>query len=173
MGAHSSSTSYLIGVAVFVIVMAIRVSRQRTAKPMNMSTFWLLPALYSVLLGGAVVAMLAFGNVDVTATSAAMLAGSLVVGTGAGWWRGRFMHIEIDEATKKPMVRASGMAFVVLGVLYVVRTGAKLLLFADADPKAPETMLLNAGFLLLALGILVVARVEMYVRARRLLQAAS
>jgi membrane protein CcdC involved in cytochrome C biogenesis len=170
---QQSSMSTLIGVGIFVVVMAVRATRMSKAQPMNLKTFWILPAVYAVLLGGAVTAMLAFGNVDVTATSAALLALALVAGGGVGWWRGRFMNIEIDAATKQPMMRASGMTFVVLGALYVVRTGAKMLLFADADPKAPETMLLNAGFLLLALGILVVARVEMYLRARKLAQAAS
>jgi hypothetical protein len=170
---HQSSTSYLIGIAVFVVVMAVRVSRSSKAQPMNLGTFWIMPAVLTLLLGGGVVAMLGFGNVDVGAGAAAILAGCLVGGGAVGWFRGRFMNIEIDAATKKPMMRASSMAFVVLGVLYVARTGAKLLLFADADPKAPETILLNADFMLFALGILSIARVEMFLRARRLLQAAS
>jgi hypothetical protein len=167
-GQHSTTT-FLVTAVIVVGVLAVRMSRARKAQPMNMRFWWAWPSVLVLLLGGGSVLMLSAAHADVDALHACIMTGVLALGCGVGWWRGRFMTIELDPATRKPLVRASGAALAVLGGLFVVRTAAKMIFFADADPRAPSTALLNVDFALFGLGVLAVARVEMWLRARRLL----
>ena len=100
--------------------------------------------------------------------------GALVVGGFLGWQRGRFIHIERDSAgglTQKASPAALILLVVIIGIRYAVRAyfGAS----TDAHGQMSEQALIATDALLLfAVGLIAMTRVELAIRARRILTGA-
>ncbi len=170
--------SYAISGVVIAIILYFRVVRGRTARPLNVNLMWITPVVFLAIFSGFIFLML-YGayvgpqHVTPTGQDIAIMAAVLVAGAAIGWWRGRFMKIEVDPATQKVMVQASGMAIAVLLGLLVIRMGLRFVFMGAADPMSHDGAILNVDFMLFAIGILVVARLEMWIRARRVVAEAG
>ncbi|MDB5472330.1 MAG: hypothetical protein JWR84_3890 [Caulobacter sp.] len=146
----------LIGIGIAAAVMLLR-ARGGKAKPMNVVTMWIIPA------------MLFTAFVAVTATSHlhgldyGWVIGAFVIGGALGWQRGRMMPIHIDPDTGKPMIKTSVAALVFILALMAVRIALRQVLAQYAN-----SLLVTDAFMALAVGLLGVARIEMFIRARRL-----
>ena len=163
---------YVIG-AVVVALVLFRVARSRVARPMNIDLLWITPAIMLAFGGVGSWAMLNFPHpANPGLKDFAIMAAVLLAGAAIGWWRGRFMRIEVHPETHQVMVQASVMAILVLVGLFAVRMGLRSVFLGDADPRSPAAALLNVDFILVAIGILSVARMEMWLRAKRLLNEA-
>jgi len=90
------------------------------------------------------------------------------VGVALGWQRGRMMRISVDPETHEVSQRASPAAMLLILVLILVRTGAREI----APGMALDVMTLTDVLVALALGLLATQRLEMWLRARKLLAAA-
>jgi len=121
---------YVIPVAVIAVVMALRWRRMSRARPLKIETLWVVPAIYLVIVG----------FVFVQAPPAAMgwlwSALALIVGVGAGWYRGRTMRITVDPETHTLNQKASPAAFLFLIVLVVARRAAREEL-GGGNPSSP------------------------------------
>jgi membrane protein CcdC involved in cytochrome C biogenesis len=155
------STAITIGI--LVIAMALRMRRMGQVRPLKLGSLWVVPALY------AVVAALMFVTLPPTGWVAIASAVGLAMGAALGWQRGKMMHIEVDPETHALNQKASPAAMFFLIALIVVRAGARSVL---GQTSAVTPAMLTDPLIAFALGMFTLQRVEMYLRAKRLLDEA-
>lgn len=162
----SQPYSLLIGVGIALVVILLRNSRPRKLKIERM---WLFPLLYVVMLAASFYAE----PPPITGIGMAILGLSLMVGCALGWQRGRFMRIDIDPDTHEMTSRASviGIAFIV--VVMMARMALRTLLQENASVLHIPTIAFADGLVLLAVGMLSTQRLEVWLRARKLLADAQ
>jgi membrane protein CcdC involved in cytochrome C biogenesis len=130
-------------------------------RPLKLETLWIVPGMYAV-----VAALMFFTLPPVGWVAIASLAG-LAAGAAVGWQRGKMMHIHVDPETHALNQKASPAAMFFLIALIVVRSGARSLLGADSHVSPA---MLTDPLIAFALGMFTLQRVEMYLRAKRLLE---
>jgi hypothetical protein len=98
-----------------------------------------------------------------------MVAG-LVAGAVLGWHRGKLIRLERNAETGMLMQRASPLAMLLLAALVALKVGARAI-FGDSATAHPGSgaMLLTDAFIGFALGLLSATRLELYLRARKIL----
>jgi membrane protein CcdC involved in cytochrome C biogenesis len=129
-------------------------------RPLKLDTLWIVPAVY------AAVAALMFWELPPTGWVAIASVAGLLIGAAIGWQRGRMMHIHVDPETHSLMQKASPAAMLFLIALIVVRSGARTVL---GQTGAVSPAMLTDPLIAFALGMFTLTRVEMYLRAKRLL----
>jgi FtsH-binding integral membrane protein len=159
--------SWLTAVVPFVViavVLALRFRSMNRERPLKLGTLWLVPVIYAVLAGSMVFAM-----TPPPLGWAVMLAG-LGVGIAVGWHRGKLIRITRNPETGGLSQRASPLAMLLLVALVALKLGARAI-FGDSAAGQPgsSAMLLTDAFIGFALGLLSATRLELYLRARRML----
>ncbi len=160
---HQSWISYAISAVVIVLVLAFRMRRMGKMRPLKLETLWVVPVLYLAI------AALMFFQLPPKGWVAIASAIGLVLGAAFGWQRGKMMHIHVDPETHALNQMASPAAMFFLIALIVVRMGAKTILGAESNVSPA---MLTDPLIAFALGMFTLQRVEMYLRARRLLDQA-
>ncbi len=158
----------LIAIAVALPLILLRNRRPRTLRPKWM---WVTPAIIVPLMALAIWGT----SMDPTmphrafdALSWVILAVGLGLGGVAGFWRGKMTTIEKHpDGTLKAQASPLGL------ILIVALLASRRLLHDWLTPHA-EQWGLNAlaiadAFLLFVVGMIVVQRIEMYIRAKRIL----
>ena len=160
--------SYGITTEVVGIVLALRWKRMNKVRPLRLETLWVFPALYAALA----VYMYWMHPPQGGAWGFCLLA--LVVGGALGWQRGKFMRITVDPDTHNLNQSASPAAVLFIVALILARNAARTALVGGTgggyhlNAIAVTDMLLAFG-----LGLFGVQRLEMYLRAKRLLNEAK
>ena len=139
----SGLLQYLIPIAVFAVIFAVRVRRMSQERPLRLERLWVVPALYGALVVSAFVA------------SPPRPPGWLI----------RAMRITVDPATHRLNQRASPAAMLILLALVGVRMALKV----EGSRYGFDAVLLTDALLALALGLFTATRVEMYLRGKRML----
>ncbi|MEG3178593.1 DUF1453 domain-containing protein [Sphingomonas sp. RB3P16] len=153
---------YAIMAAVTVIVFAIRGRSLMRVRPLKVEQLWIVPAIYA-----AVVAYL-FVKTPPTLAGWGVAALALVVGGAIGWQRGKTMRIHLDPATGTLMQKGSIWALAIIVVLVALKMVAQ----AEGQALHFNVAVLIDGLAALTLGIFAAQRLEMYLRAKRLLEGA-
>lgn len=159
----SGWVSTLVPLVIVVLVMALRMRRMGRVRPLRIEQLWIVPALYL-----AVVVMLFVQNPP-TLGGWACAAFALVAGGFLGWQRGKLMRIHVDPETHSLGQQSSMAGMIFLIVLVGVRYAARDMGGAMHMNLALMTVTLAA----LALGMFSVQRLEMYLRAKRMLADAA
>ena len=138
----------------------------RRPRRLRLETLWIVPVLYLVVT----VTMFRSAPPGPLGWFAATV--SLALGAALGWQRGRMMAISVDPATHVLSQRGSPLAMFFLLVLIVLRGGLR-----EAAIRAPggwhvDAAVITEALVALALGLFAATRLEMFLRARRLLDAA-
>jgi hypothetical protein len=154
--------SYAITIGIAVIVVALRMRRMGRMRPLKLDRLWIVPALYLV------VAAMMFWQLPPTGWVAIACVGALFIGAAVGWQRGGMMHIHVDAETHALNQKASPAAMLFLLGLIAVRTLGRGLLGSEGVSPA----MLTDPLIAFALGMFTLTRVEMYLRAKRLLEEA-
>lgn len=164
IGAGGSAATALLPFA-FV---ALAIFRNLRTRRLRVERLWLAPVLIIVGAGFALryqpPSTPAMAGVDVLA---------VMVGAALGWWRGRFTTITVDPATHVLTSRASPAGLLLLLVVFALRFGLRGFASANAGVLHVSVVEITDAFLLLAVGIVCTHRLEMALRATRLLKAAS
>jgi membrane protein CcdC involved in cytochrome C biogenesis len=160
---HQTWVSYAITIGIIVVIMGLRMRRMGTMRPLKLGGLWIVPAIYLV------VAALMFAQLPPTGWVAIASAVGLLIGAGLGWQRGKMMHIHVDPETHSLNQKASPAAMFFLIALIVVRMGARSVL-GQGGGVSPA--MLTDPLIAFALGMFTLQRVEMYLRAKRLLEEA-
>jgi len=160
---HQTWISYAITIGVIIVVMALRMRRMGKIRPLKLETLWVVPAIYLV------VAVLMFVQLPPTGWVAIAAAIGLVIGAGVGWQRGKMMHIHVDPETHALNQKASPAAIFFLIALILVRMAARSLL---GQESGVSPAMLTDPLIAFALGMFTLQRVEMYLRAKRLVEEA-
>jgi len=151
-----------ITIAIVVVVMALRLRRMGQMRPLKLGSLWVVPAIYLA------VAAIMFWQLPPTFWVAVASAVGLAIGAAVGWQRGKMMHIHVDPETHALNQKASPAAMFFLIALIVVRSGARGILHEGGVSPA----MLTDPLIAFALGMFTLTRLEMYVRAKRLLEEA-
>lgn len=157
----------LIVIAVTLPLMLLRNRRPRVLHPQRM---WIMPVLMCALMALAIwgtwmqpgLAHAPFTPLDWT-----LLAVGVLLGGAAGWWRGKMTTIEkhADGALK---AQASPVGLILIIALLLGRRALSAWLEPHAASLGLSVMAVTDAFLLFVAAMIVMQRVEMYVRARRI-----
>ena len=161
----------LIGVGIAVIVILLRNRQKRTLRPELM---WILPAIFIPLIAFGLWGMRQTPGADLTPYGPAdwgLLAGCAVLGALGGFWRGSMVTIEKDPGGVLK-AQASPLGIILIIVLLAVRSFARPWLEGHAESLGLHIVAVEQGFLLLAGGLIVAQRIEMFIRARRIMAGA-
>jgi hypothetical protein len=161
---HQSWTSYAITIGIIVVVMALRMRSMSRERPLKLSTLWVVPVLYVLLVGWMLFAL------PPTVVGWSLVAVGIVAGAVLGWHRGKMIRIERNAETGELRQKASPLAMLLLVALIVLKLGARAI-FGDTAASHPgsNAMLLTDAFIGFALGLLSATRLELYLRAKQLL----
>lgn len=156
----------VLPIVVIAIVLALRLRSMSRVRPLKPGTLWVLPA-FLLLLAGVTLWTNPPGLVGMSIGAVAMIAGALL-----GWQRGRLIHIERDPASGELTQRASPAAMILL--VFIIAARFALRSYFDATPSADgkmseQALIATDGLLLFAVGLIAVTRIELALRARRIL----
>jgi len=160
---QQSWASYAVTICIIIVMMALRLRKAGRMRPLKLGSLWIVPVLYL-----AVAAMM-FVQLPPTGWVAIASCIGLLIGAAVGWQRGKMMHIDVDPKTHALNQKASPAAMLFLVVLIVVRMLARGVIGAEGG-LSPA--MLTDPLIAFALGMFTLQRVEMYLRARRLLEEA-
>lgn len=166
MQSQPQTTSYLIAGVVLLVVMVLRLRRAGRPRRLRVERLWVVPAILLVLT------ILTFAEAPPSLAAVAASTVALLIGAAVGWQRGRLMRITVDPETHELNQASSAGAMLFIVAIILVRFGARALaesgtLPVHADPRAMSDVLLSFAF-----GMFGVARLEMFLRAKRLLAEA-
>lgn len=159
----------LVGLAVAAPLILLRNRRPRA---LHVRWLWVTPAILLPLL-----ALALWGSSQAPGAQAvhfgpaalAILAAGLALGAVAGWWRGRTILIE-RAGDGSLRARASPLGFILIFGLLLGRTALRSLVEPRAAGWGVDPVVVTDAFLLFAVGLIAAQRLEMYLRARRLLE---
>jgi hypothetical protein len=154
---------FVIPLAIAGVVLALRARRMTRVRPLNPGRLWIVPALYAVL-----VASLLATRPPTLLGWLACVAG-LAAGCALGWQRGKAMRIHLDPETGGLHQQGSIAALLFLVVLIAVKQGAS----AGGAALHLDVALMTDMLACLALGMFSAMRVEMFLRARALLEGVN
>ena len=166
MQVHSAQqtwTSFAITIGILVIAMGWRLRRMGRVRPLKLGSLWVVPAIYFV------VAAAMFVQLPPTYPVALASVVGLLVGAAIGWQRGKMMHIHVDPETHSLNQKASPAAMFFLFGLIIIRTLARTIL---GHTGSVSPAMLTDPLIAFALGMFALTRLEMYIRAKRLLDEA-
>lgn len=165
---HPNLISYAIAAIVVLAFLALRMRGIRRERPLKVGLLWIVPAIYTVLAAANLI------EFPPSPIGWLLCAGALAVGAALGWQRGRMMRLTVDPATQSVNQSASPAAIVFIVVLIAIRAGARSMAqSAQAGGLHLSALLLTDLLVAMAVGLLATQRLEMYLRARRLLDQAS
>jgi membrane protein CcdC involved in cytochrome C biogenesis len=161
---HQTWASYAITIGIIVVIMALRMRGMSKMKPLKLGSLWIVPAIYLA------VAAVMFAQLPPTGWVAVACVVGLLIGAAVGWQRGKLMQIHVDPETHALNQKASPAAMIFLIVLIVVRMAAKGIL---GEESGVSPAMLTDPLIAFALGMFTLTRLEMYLRAKRLLEEAQ
>lgn len=155
----------LIGVAVALGIILLRNRAPRTLRPDKM---WIMPAIFIPLIVFGLWGMRQGPTADLSPYAPvdwAILVVAAALGIVAGWWRGRMITIHKDgDGVLK--AQASPLGLIILVALLVGRQALRPWLEGHADAFGLNITAIEQAFLIFVLGLIVVQRLEMFLRAR-------
>ncbi|HEY1606220.1 MAG TPA: CcdC protein domain-containing protein [Allosphingosinicella sp.] len=158
---------YVVMALVLTIVLIVRVRSVNQVRPLKVERLWIIPIIYLVL------AVLAFATTPPNGAGWLASIVALVLGAALGWQRGRLMRIDVDPQSHSVTTVQSPAALFFIVILIAIRSGMRSMAQTGAGGffhMSPAT--LTDILVAFALGLLAVQRLEMYLRARRLLAEA-
>jgi hypothetical protein len=159
---HSLVPTLIIAVLV-IGLFAWRLRRMSQTQRLRLELLWVTPVIFIAL--GALVVL----QQPPQGIAWAYVAASLVIGGGFGWWRGKLMTIAIDAQTHALNVRASPAGVIFIVAIIAVRYALRGVAMGEASSLHLSVGVITDVFMGFAVGLMVVQRVEMFLRARRLL----
>ena len=161
----------LIQVLVPLAVLGIVFLRARRARRVRLELLWVTPVLITLLVTAGVV---------FTPHRAPFMAGDLVlfvaaatVGAIIGWFRAKAVRLSIDAATHDVSSTTSPLGLAIIMAVFIVRLGLRSAAQAQASTWRIDPAVVGDALLLLAVGLVIAQRVEVFLRAKRLLTQAE
>ncbi len=159
----SGILQYVLPFALIAVVLGLRAWRLTRVRPLKIERLWIVPAIYL----GLVTFLYIKG--PPSAVGWLICLAMLLVGAAIGWQRGKTMRIDVDPETQTLRQKGSMLAVGILVLLFAVRFASE----TEAQIYHLNTAnLVTDALAALALGLFTMTRVEMYLRAKRLLEEA-
>jgi hypothetical protein len=169
MHSYPSQGGGVVPLLIALGFIAIALLRNARARRLRVERLWIAPLL--ILL--AAVMALGFGQQHAPRP---LMIGVYVLaaaaGAAMGWWRGRFTQITVDPQTHELTSRASPIGMVLILAIFAIRMGLRTLFAQNASALHVSVIEIGDAFLLLAVGLVCAQRLEIALRATRLLNEA-
>lgn len=163
------TTEQLIPLIVIAVVLPLVLLRNRRPRTLRPRWMWVVPAIVVVMVGFGLWATLYFDptHTPFRPVDWALLAAGLVLGAAAGWWRGKMVviHKDPDGVLK---AQASPLGLILIVALLAGRQALRAVLEPHAAEWGLNVLAVQDAFMLLAVGLVVAQRIEIYIRARRI-----
>lgn len=167
------SPQQLIPLAVIPVAIVLVLLRNRRKRVLRPHLLWVVPAIVGpLILLGVWGSSRAVGAAPFGAGAWAILLVGGVLGGVAGWWRGKTITIE-KEPDGSLRSQASPLGLVLVVALFAFRGVLRPLIESHAAQWHLNALAVTEAFLVFALALIVLQRVEMYIRARRILSGGS
>ncbi len=154
---------YIVGGLLFVVLMGWRLRRMSQLRPLKVEWLWVTPAILAALTVVSLIPQPPQG------ADWAWLAAGLVLGGALGWWRGKMMHISVDPETHALNTKASPAAMIFILAIVVIRMALRGMAMGEASTLHLSVAVITGAFMTFAVGLFGVQRLEMALRATRLL----
>lgn len=161
-----NALQYIVGGAFVLLMMIFRMSRMTRQRRLRVEQLWIVPAIFMVIAGLVLVAT------PPAVADAPWLIAALLLGSVIGWYRGKAMRITVDPETHALNQSASPAAVIFILVIFAIRFAVRYGLGEEAAAWHISVNLLTDAPLLFIVGMFTLTRVEMYIRAQRLLREA-
>lgn len=151
------------------LVVALIIYRLRNGareKALRVERLWIPPALLLVAGG------LAIQQTPIAGLGWLWLIPIFIAGAALGYWRGRFTLVTVNPETHALTSRTSAAGLYLIVAILALRLGLRAFLTAEASTLHLNVALITDAFLLFAVGLIAAQRVEIWIRARRLLAQA-
>jgi len=155
-----------------VIAMGLVILRNSRARRLRIEAMWIAPVIIVVLIGFALFGETARGGLVLTPLNIGLDIAGVVIGGGLGWWRARFTNITIDPATHELTSQASPIGMVVIMGILVLRTVIRVYAAQSNGPLGQWGPPLTDALLVMSVGLVCAQRLELFLRASRLLAEA-
>ena len=150
-----------------VLIIGLVILRNARARHLKVERLWVSPVLLLVLTATTFSQQHMPTPIMIAADVAA-----LALGATLGWWRGRFTKITVNPETHDLTSQASPVGMVLILAIMVIRQGVRGYATANAGALHVSVVEVTDAFLLLAVGLVCAQRLEMALRANRLLTEA-
>ena len=150
-----------------LVAIAMIVLRNARERRLKVERLWVSPLLF--------LAITAYVFASQPPPGPAILAVDLVVlvlGALAGWWRGRLTRITVDPATHDLTSKTSPLGMLMILAIFAVRYGLRSFGAQTAGMLHVSALAITDALMLLAVGIVCAQRLEIALRATRLLKEA-
>ena len=161
-----SNIQTVITIAVVAVVFALRFRGMNRERRLKLELMWILPTL---LVTAMVFALLQFPPHGLDWL---WLGAIFAVGSAIGWWRGKLMRVAVDPETHELSQTVSPAALIFIVALIVIRSVSRAMAVQMAGPGPSGLMAATDILMAFALGFITFQRVEIFVRARRMLAEA-
>ncbi|BCW90710.1 hypothetical protein sos41_38850 [Alphaproteobacteria bacterium SO-S41] len=156
---------YLVA-PLIVLIMIFRLRRVNATRALRLEWLWVMPVIMIAMAGFLLAQLPPHGS------EWAWLGLAAIIGGAVGWYRGKMMRITLDPETHALSQQVSPAAMIFIVVLIAVRYGARALMNEQADAWHISPLFITDIFLVFVVGMLAMTRVEMALRARRMLAEA-
>ncbi|WP_213980503.1 CcdC protein domain-containing protein [Sphingomonas sp. dw_22] len=163
---QASWIGFAVSAVVIVVVLGLRMRRLSRERPLKIEQMWIIPAIYGVVAG------VMFWRFPPAGLMWIAVLAALGIGAAPGWQRGRMMRISVNPETHEISQKASPAAMLFIVGLIVVRMGAREAAAMGGSSFHADLTSITDILIAFALGLLATQRIEMVLRARRLLEEA-
>lgn len=159
----------MIRYAIFALVglvLILRLRSIRKVRKLRIETLWIVPALYLVATG------FLFWQMPPDPWGWLWIMLAALLGAALGWQRGRMIAVMVDPETHRLNQQSSPAAVAFIVILVGVRLAMRSAVTGGDAYWHPSAALVTEVFIASAAGLLCSYRIELFLRARRLLRAA-
>ena len=172
----SDLSPQLMGTVIaLAIALPLILLRNRAPRTLDPKWLWVTPAIIVPLMGLALWGTSMDPTVEHTPFDAfawAILALGLILGGVFGWYRGKMTTIE-KHADGTLKAQASPLGLILIVAVMLGRNAIKAFLQPHAAEYGLNALAITDAFLLFVVGMIVVQRIEMFLRARRIQSGAG
>ena len=154
---------YLIPIALLALVLR----RSLRHRKLNADRLWVMSAILPLL--GVVIL---YQSPPKTMVGVIAIAAALALGAAAGWWRGRLTTITVDPETHALTSRTSSLGVLLIAGLFALRYGLRMVEVQNPGAIPGGAGLATDVLMVFGIGMMAVQRLEMWLRAERLLKEA-
>jgi hypothetical protein len=167
-GAPTPLIGYVIMAVVLIVVLGLRMRNIGRERPLKVGQLWIIPAVITLVAAATFAATPPARPLEWGLSLVA-----LVVGAALGWQRGRLTQIHVDPETEQVRMKQSLTAFLFIIVLIALKTSMRSIAGGGGNTLFHLSQQgLTDILIALMLGLLATQRIEMFLRARRLLAEA-
>lgn len=150
-----------------LLFIGLAILRNARSRNLRIERMWIAPSL--ILL--ATVLIFSQQHMPSTLMVGVDMA-ALVLGVTLGWWRARFTTITVNPETHALTSQASPVGMLLILVIMAIRQGLRVYATQNAGALHVSINDITDAFMLLAVGLVCAQRLEMALRASRLLTEA-